>query len=78
MWQNANVVKKPIGKIINTFFFGLLFKEFRKVGLVWFLGDIYILVFGGKKEKRRKEKKKSKISYILVIISWFTRILNAC
>lgn len=37
VWQNANVVKKPIGKIINTFFFGLLFKEFLEswVGLVF-------------------------------------------
>lgn len=75
MWQNANVVKKPIGKIINTFFVVVVQRVLES--WVRFLG-IYILVFGGKKEKRRKEKKKSKISYILVIISWFTRILNAC
>lgn len=78
MWQNANVVKKPIGKIINTFFFWFVVQRvIGKLGWFGFWG-IYILVFDGKKEKRRKEKKKSKISYILVIISWFTRILNAC
>lgn len=60
VWQNANVVKKPIGKIINTFFFGLLFKEFWKVGLVWFLGDIYFSFRWKKREeKKRKEKEQN-------------------
>lgn len=61
VWQNANVVKKPIGKIINTFFFGLLFKEFLEswVGLVF--GGYTYFSFRWKKreEKKRKEKEQN-------------------
>lgn len=41
VWQNANVVKKPIGKIINTFFLVCCSKSFGKLGWFGFWG-IYI------------------------------------
>lgn len=41
MWQNANVVKKPIGKIINTFFVVVVQRVFGKLG--WF--DFWEYIF---------------------------------
>lgn len=60
MWQNANVVKKPIGKIINTFFFWFVVQRVSEnwVGLVF--GDIYFSFRWKKREeKKRKEKEQN-------------------
>lgn len=58
MWQNANVVKKPIGKIINTFFVVVVQRVFGKLGSVF--GDIYFsFQWKKREEKKRKEKEQN-------------------
>lgn len=59
MWQNANVVKKPIGKIINTFFVVVVQRVLESwVGLVF--GNIYFSFRWKKREeKKRKEKEQN-------------------